>query len=399
MVKVIFAPMIQRIETQRVLADLAFFPVVAIVGPRQVGKTTLAKNLHLPDGKPTLYLDLEWEEDRNKLLDAGTYLLQHENKCVIIDEVQILPNLLPVLRSLVDRNRVPARFVLLGSASPELLKISAESLAGRIAYHELTPFSLPEIESNEGNILRQHWYRGGFPDAFLAPDDELAKNWLSQFSTTFIERDLAKVIGKEANATNMLRFIRMLGHLQGQMLNISDLSNSLNLAGQTISRYLDLLDGSFLTRRLEPFFANVGKRLTKTPKFYFRDSGFYHAVARLRDREDLYASPAVGASWEGYVIEQIYRIAGKNCECFFYRTSGGAEVDLLMVTPRNERVCIEIKYSNAPAISRGFFNCIEDLKPAHSFVITPESEKFRRSDGVVVVGISEFLKFELPQFL
>jgi predicted AAA+ superfamily ATPase len=392
--------MIQRFEHQKILADLAFFPVVAIVGPRQAGKTTLAKSLQLPGSKPTLYLDLEWEADRAKLeSDAGAYLLQHEDKCVIIDEVQILPQLLPMLRSLVDRNRVPARFVLLGSASPELLKISAESLAGRVAYHELTPFSLPEIWSEGTPVLRQHWYRGGFPDAFLAPDDELAKNWLLQFSTTFVERDLVQVIGKEANAANMLRFIRMLGHLQGQMLNISDLSNSMNLASQTISRYLDLLDGSFLTRRLEPFFANVGKRLTKSPKFYFRDSGFYHAVARLRDREDLYASPAVGASWEGYVIEQVYRVAGKRCEYFFYRTSAGAEVDLLLLTSRNERVCIEIKYSNVPAVSRGFFNSLADLKPEHAYVITPESEKYRRSEAVTVVGVSEFLTVELPRLL
>jgi len=389
--------MIYRAITDQILKDLSFFPVIAIVGPRQVGKTTLARNLQIPSGKKVIYLDLEWEEDRSKLEDAGSYLLQHADKCVIIDEVQIMPKLFPLLRSLIDRQREPARFILLGSASPALLKNSAESLAGRIAYHEMTPFSLSEIWS--GDILRQHWFRGGFPDAFLAPDDSIALNWLQQFSTTFVERDLKQVIGKEVNAPNMLRFIRMMAHLHGQMLNISEISNSLNLSAQTVSRYMDVLEASFLIRRLEPFFINIGKRLTKTPKLYYRDSGFYHAVSRLRDREDLYSSPAIGASWEGYVIEQIYRVAGTAFSYFFYRTAAGAEVDLILITPRNEKVCIEIKYSNAPVISRGFFNSLEDLKPEHRYVMTPDAESYRRSDGVFVVNIHDFLTLELPKLL
>lgn len=174
----------------------------------------------------------------------------------------------------------------------------------------------------------------------------------------------------------------MLAHLQGQMLKITDLSNSMDIATQTVSKYLNLLQGAYLVRQLEPYFANTGKRLTKTPKFYFRDSGFYHSLARMKDREDLYAHPDVGASWEGYVIEQIYRVAGKNCEYYFYRTAVGAEVDLVLITPKNAKVCIEIKYSNAPNISKGFFNSIADLKPAYSYIITPEAEPYRRSDGI-----------------
>jgi predicted AAA+ superfamily ATPase len=191
----------------------------------------------------------------------------------------------------------------------------------------------------------------------------------------------------------------MLGHVHGQLLNISELSNSLDLASRTVSRYLDLLEGTFLTRRLAPFFANVGKRLTKTPKFYYRDSGFFHAVARLRDREDLYAHPAVGASWEAYVIEQIYRMAGKQCEYYFYRTSSGAEVDLLLLTPRSERVCIEIKYANTPSISRGFHISLEDLKPDRRYVITPDSESYQRSDGIRIVNLYDFLTNELRELL
>jgi predicted AAA+ superfamily ATPase len=389
--------MISRTATQRIMNDLAFFPIVGIVGPRQAGKTTLAKTLPIPGGKTVVYLDLEWEEDRAKLSDAGTYLMQHEDKCVIIDEVQILPHLFGILRALVDKKREPARFILLGSASPTLMRNSAESLAGRIAYHELAPFSLVEIW--RPGIMRQHWFRGGFPDSFLAPDDTHSINWLNQFFTTFAERDLMHIIGKEANPATVLRFIRMLGYMQGQILNISELSNSLNIASQTVSRYLDLLDGSFLTRRLEPYFSNVGKRLTKTPKFYYRDSGFHHAVARFRDREDLYAHPSVGASWEGYVIEQIYRVAEKQCEYFFYRTAAGAEVDLVLLTPRSGKVCIEIKYANAPRISRGFYHSVEDLKPERSYLITPDSESYQRSDGIQIINLYDFLTIDLPEMM
>ncbi|HRF38979.1 MAG TPA: ATP-binding protein [Saprospiraceae bacterium] len=386
--------MIYRIAHDQIIDDIQFFPALAIIGPRQVGKTTLARNLRIPSGKPLLYLDLEWEEDRAKLSDAGAYLLQHEDKCVIIDEVQIMPSLFQILRSLVDRKREPARFILLGSASPELLRNSAESLAGRIAYHELCPFSLLEIW--EENILRRHWFCGGFPNAFLAPSEQVAGKWLQQFYTTYIERDITHVIGRDVNSAKMLRFVRMLAHIHGNILNLSELSNSMNIATQTLSSYLDLLEGSFLIRRLEPFYVNVGKRLTKSPKFYFRDSGFYHAVARFRDMEDLYASPAIGASWEGYVIEEIFRIAGNHCEYYFYRTQNGAEIDLLLITPRSEKVCIEIKAANAPKISRGFHHSVADLQPEHQYVITPESERYQRSDGIVMIGLYHFLKYDLP---
>lgn len=390
--------MIHRLAYDRLLQDLQFFPVVAIIGPRQAGKTTLARHLRLPEAsKPVLYLDLEWEADRTKLADAGAYLLQHEEACVVIDEIQIMPSLFATLRVLVDRKREPARFVLLGSASPDLLRISAETLAGRIAYHELSPFSLLEIW--EEGALRRHWFRGGVPNAFLAPTDQQAHNWLQQFYTTFVERDLAHILGREVNSAKMLRFVRMLGHIHGTPLNLSQLSNAMDVAVQTVSNYLDLLEGAFLIRRLEPFHTNVGKRLTRTPKFYFRDSGFYHAVARFRDMEELYASPAIGASWEGYVIEEIYRAAGKNCEYYFYRTQNGAEVDLLLLTPRSEKVCIEIKSASIPTISRGFYHSIADLKPQYSYIIVPESERYRRSDGIVVIGLYDFLRQELPEIL
>ncbi len=385
--------MIQRAHQQAILEDLQFFPVVTILGPRQVGKTTLARQLQLPSGKPVHYLDLEWEEDRRKLSDPGTYLRYHADKCVVIDEVQLMPSLFPLLRSLVDQQREPARFILLGSASPQLHADTAESLAGRIAYHELSPLSLLEVPAADG---KTHWLRGGFPPAFLAPTDRFAANWLIQFYTTYVERDLGMLLGKEINSTSMLRLLRMLGHYHGKSLNVQELSNAIGMARATINKYLDLLEHAFLIRRLEPFFANLGKRLTKSPKFYFRDSGMFHALSRIHDWESLYGSPAIGASWEGYVIEQIYRVAGRQLEYTFYRTQHGAEVDLLLITPRSERICIEIKSSAAPQITRGFYESIEDLRPSAAFVITPGGEKYPTAKGVTVISLREFLETELP---
>jgi uncharacterized protein len=389
--------MIHRNITEQILQDLSFFPIVSIIGPRQCGKTTLVKSLKLEPEKETLYLDLEWEADRVKLDDAGTYLAQRADKCIILDEVQLMPKLFPLLRALVDQKRVPARFILLGSASPELLKISSESLAGRIAYHELTPFALTEVYTKSDDLLL-HFLRGGFPDAFLAPTDVLSARWLNQFTSTFVERDLVNIIGKEINPRMMMRFIRMLSHVHGQIMNYSDLSNSLDISIQTVVKYTDLLESAFVIRRLEPFHINIGKRLTKSPKLYFRDSGFFHAISRIDHFETLYAHPAYGASWEGYVLEQIYRVAQGNFEYFFYRTSGGAEVDLVLVTPQQTRICIEIKTSNSPNISKGFFTSISDLKADHAYVITQSNERYARADGVIVIGLFDFLK-EMTQFL
>ena len=254
--------MIHRQATVQIVDDLLHFPVVAIIGPRQVGKTTLARSLESKINKQVLYLDLESENDLRKLDSAETFLADNLDKCVILDEIQILPRLFPLLRSLVDRKRDPARFILLGSASPAILRDSSESLARRIAYHELTPFSLTEVSPPYN--LREHWMRGGFPEAFVSRDYDAARCWLGHFTTTFVERDLQHVLGWEVQTAVMQRFIRMLVHLHGKILNISDLSNSLDASKQTVNKYLNLLEGAFLTAKLEPYFVNIGKRLCKS---------------------------------------------------------------------------------------------------------------------------------------
>lgn len=389
--------MIERRLSEEIQHDLSFFPVVAIIGPRQVGKTTLSKWLAARMTRPTVWLDLESEEDRGRLRAAEAYLRGHEQACVILDEVQVMPQLFPILRSLVDKNRVPARFILLGSASPELLRDSTESLAGRISYHELTPFLLTEIAPPAE--LRTHWLRGGFPEAFLAADYSWSSRWMTNFLTTFIERDLRKVVGYEINEGAMLRFVRMLSHLHTGQLNFSELSNSLDMSVQTVKKYFALLEGSFLINRLEPFHRNIGKRLTKTAKVYFRDSGFYHALMRVKDMDGLAASPFLGASWEGYVIEQVRRTAGRECEFFFYRTQNGAEIDLLIITPQNRLIAIEVKYSNSPMLSKGFFQSCDDLQPDFRYIITPDTGLFPYNERVQVCGLHFFLTHELPRLI
>ncbi len=386
--------MIFRTTTHAIIEDLDIFPVVAIIGSRQVGKTTLAKSIGQHLKKKTLYLDLESEDDLAKLANPETYLSGHFDKCVIIDEVQTMPRLFPILRSLVDRQRESARYILLGSASPELLRNSSESLAGRIVFHELPPFALPEITPTY--TMREHWLRGGFPEAFLAKNFDVAKRWLENFTKTFVERDLRRIIGYEVEPQTMSRFIRMLGHLHGQTLNAAEISRSMDISVQSVNKYLFLLEGSFLTQKLEPYFRNLGKRLTKSPKFYFRDSGFHHALVRIPDMEGLYASPMLGASWEGYSIEQIRRVGGDRWNYFFYRTQHGAEIDLLLETPSGKLAAIEIKYSNSPSVSKGFYQSCEDLKPDFKFIITPESESYLREPGIRVCGLLHFLLNEMP---
>ncbi len=247
--------MIQRNLLSRILQDLTYFPIVGIIGPRQVGKTTLSKMIQEEYAvKPFLYLDLELTSDLNKLRDAETYLQFHEDKCIIIDEIQRMPELFALLRALVDKKKEPARFIILGSASPGLIRDASETLAGRIAYCELTPFSFTEIK----NIIpmREHWLKGGFPDALLAPETELTWRWLENFAKTFIERDLRE-LGHEISPSILRRLLSMISHIHGQLLNISDLSRSLGISQPTIRRYLDLLEGGFIISRLQPFFRNT----------------------------------------------------------------------------------------------------------------------------------------------
>ena len=384
--------MITRNITDQLLKSLTFFPAVGLVGPRQVGKTTLAKQLQQKIQKPSLYLDLELDSDRFRLSRAEWFLEQHLDKCVIIDEVQRMPELFPLLRALIDRKREPGRFILLGSASPDFLRHSAESLAGRIAYFELTPFSVTEVRTRMS--MNEHWLRGGFPDASLGPDLDFTWDWHRQFIQSFIERDL-RILGIEVNPVLFDRLMRMLGHVHAGQQNISELSNSLAISAPTVTRYLDVLEGSFLITRLQPWFVNIGKRLTKSPKIYIRDSGLLHYLLHVQSFDQLQSNPRIGASWEGYAIEEIQRAMAGRGQLFYYRTQGGAEVDLLIKTPAGRTLCVEIKYDVKPTPSRGFYQSMEDLKPDAQYVIVPKGDAWHYNDDLKVVGLLEFLEQEL----
>ena len=385
--------MIQRLITQRILRDLAWSPIVGLIGPRQVGKTTLARYLQTLMSKPTIYLDLELQEDWFKLEDAQSYLAGHVDKCVIIDEIQVRPELFALLRAMTDQKREPARFILLGSAAPYIVKLNTETLAGRIAYHELTPFSLSEIQTD--STQENHWLKGGFPGSLLASESLISRKWMDDFAETFIHRDLAR-LGFTIPAPLLRNMLSMLAHLNGSQFNANNLANSLGVSNPSIGKYLEILEGSFLIRRLPPYFKNFGKRLVKSPKLYVRDTGLLHYLLRIFDLEQLRGNPSVGASWEGYVIEQIIREAPEFSDFYYYRTQNGAEIDLIMITPKGKMACLEIKFSIAPSISKGFYLSIEDLNPDYKYIITPSGECFDRSDGLRICPLAYFLEKELP---
>jgi len=384
--------MIHRTVTDSILKNLTAFPAANIIGPRQVGKTTLAKYLQTRLEKPSIYLDLQDEQDLAKLNSPGLFLREHTEKCIVIDEIQRLPALYAQLRSLIDARRDPARFILLGSASPSIIKGVSESLAGRVFFTELMPFSLPEVR--EIATWSQHWIRGGFPDALAMKDEELAAEWFDSFIRSFVERDLRE-LGYNLTPVLFSRLLRMSAHLNGQLLNVSSLANSLDTSATTLTRYLDLLEGGFLINRLQPWFVNAGKRLVKTPKLYIRDSGLLHHLLRIRNYDALLGHPGLGASWEAYVIEQIMRVTNRKWEYYFYRTQHGAEADLLLIHPSGDMYCIEIKFSAAPVLSKGFYQCIDDLKPKHKYVIIPTGESYPLEVGIRVISLLDFLEKEL----
>ena len=323
--------MISRRVSAKLKQSLSEFPVTALLGPRQVGKTTLARLMAsgmLPD--KAVYLDLELPSDLAKLAEPELYLQGHHNRLVVIDEVQRAPELFPLLRALVDQDRRPGRFLLLGSASPELSRFGAESLAGRIIYHELSPFSLDETGNDEISRL---WIRGGYPLSFLATSDEESLRWREAFIATYLERDIPQ-LGIRVPATMLRRFWTMTAHHHGNLWNASAIANALGVSSPAASRYLDILCDTFIVRQLAPFSGNLKKRLVKSPKVYVRDSGLLHALLGIHNHEQLQGHPVVGASWEGMVIEQILAILPTGVESYFYRTSAGAEVDLLLVPRR-----------------------------------------------------------------
>ena len=376
----------RRVETQ-LRADLEAQAAVALLGPRQVGKTTLA--LALGATGPSLYLDLQDPADRDKLADPVLYLQAHEDKLVILDEIQNAPDLFRTLRGLIDRGRRKGRrtgrFLILGSASVDLLRQSSESLAGRIAYRELSPLDITEAGPTRVDLL---WLRGGFPQSYLARGEAKSLAWRRDFLRTYLTRDIP-AFEPRIPAETLRRLWTMLAHAQGTQLNASRLATSLSVSSPTVSRYIDLLVDLLLVRRLQPFHTNLGKRLVKSPKIYVRDSGVLHALLAIQSRDALIDHPIVGPSWEGFVIETLITCAPAWTSPFYYRTTAGAEVDLLLELPGGELWAIEVKRSLSPKVERGFHVACDDLKPARRIVVYAGDERVPLPNNVEAIGLHD----------
>ena len=383
------ARMIKRSLFPKLVAAIKHNPAVALLGPRQVGKTTLA--LDVGRRFDAHYLDLESEQDRAKLGQPELYLADHRDKLMILDEVHRAPGLFPILRGLIDRarrdGRRTAQYLLLGSASLDLLKQSGESLAGRIAYLELAPFSVLETRNLPKDNL---WVRGGFPESLLAPDASRSQRWRQDFIRTYLERDIPQ-FGLRIAAETLRRFWVMLAHHQGGLLNTAQFARNLGVDAKTAASYVDLLADLLIVRRLPAWHANVGKRLVKSPKVYVRDSGLVHTLLNVNDKEALLAHPIVGQSWECFVIENLLVSSCGKSQGYFYRTGGGAEIDLLLAWPGGKLWAIEIKRSLSPRLERGFHAACADLAPARKFVVYPGRERYRLAPDIEVLALEELV--------
>ena len=377
--------MIKRIAEEKITDLLNGFPCVAIIGPRQVGKTTLAKQIE-KKFKSSIYLDLELTRDYEKLDDPETYLKQFEDKLIIIDEVQRKKELFPVLRALIDQKRVPGRFLLLGSAAPELLRNSSESLAGRISYYELTPLLIPEIFPKYKTDLL--WVRGGFPDPFL--NNKYWLEWMNSFVKTYFERDLPN-LGFPADSITGERLWTMLAHYHGNIINYAEIGKSLDLSIHTVKKYIAFLENAFLIRTLKPFYSNIKKRLVKSPKVYMRDSGILHYLLGIENSGQLFGNPKKGSSWEGFVIEQIIPLLPQNRKVYFYRTHDGAELDLIITKGGRSVASIEIKFGARIKPSRGNTEAIKFLNTKHNYILINDEEDYMLSSGFRVCGLNVFL--------
>lgn len=368
---------------------LDLFPVTGIVGPRQVGKTTLTKEM--ANNQEFLYLDMERQADRAKLSeDAAYFLAQFKNQCVIIDEIQFMPELFNELRGIVDNDRRPGRFIILGSASPDLIRGSSETLAGRIGYLELSPFNLNEVED-----LKKLWVRGGFPDSYLAPSDKASKLWRRNFIQTYIQRDLG-LLGLKTDIKLMERFWQLLASTQGALLNAQQFGRAIDVDRKTITHYINFLEGAFIIRILQPWYKNLKKRLVKSPKVYIRDTGILHSLLGLDSYESILNHIIVGNSWEGFVIEQIINSYEEERQFWFYRTHQGAECDLLIEKNGEVLAAIEIKFGTSPSVSKGFHISMEDTGAKQGFIIGNGEETYKIEEKITVTNLNHFVKEFIP---
>jgi predicted AAA+ superfamily ATPase len=389
--------MIKRLIQKTLQETILRQPAVVLLGPRQVGKTTLAHQI--AGERPQIYLDLESPEDLQKLSDPLLYLRSHASHLVILDEIQRLPNLFLSLRGIIDERRSKGdnfgHFLLLGSASLDLLKQTSESLAGRISQLELTPFTLLEAMQHDQDTMRL-WLKGGFPNSFLEGNDLFSFEWRKDFIKTYLERDIPQ-LGFHIPSETLRRFWTMLAHVQGGLLNASQLANNLGVSVQSVTRYIDLLVDLLLVRRLPPYHKNIGKRLIKSPKIYIRDSGILHALLGIKDAESLQSHPIVGVSFETFVIENCLNCMPRHSQAYFYRTSSGAEIDLVLEMPDQTLWIIEVKRSLVPKPGKGFYSAKADLSPHKSFVIYGGKERYQLTEGVEAISLNDFLE-ELHSF-
>lgn len=386
--------MINRLAAKELDILLAEFPAIALLGPRQVGKTTLAKSLAKKHQKEILYFDLESDTDIAKLKDPEFIFNQYKDHCIILDEVQRYPKLFSQLRPIIDQFRKPGRFILTGSASPDLIKGVSESLAGRIAFNELHPINL--VEAKKSKISQQqHWFRGGFPLALTAANDAACIRWTENFIRTYIERDLSQLFAVKMQEKIIKNLWYMLAANQGGIWNSETYARSLGVSGPTIKRYLDFLEGAFLIRQLPAWFVNVNKRLVKAPKIYVRDTGLLHVINKITSAEALPLNIGVGASWEGYVIEQISQLKPKHIDVYYYRTHHGAECDVLLVNGINPVMGIEIKHASNPVLSKGFYTVIDDLKLPEAWVIVPKGASYQINNIISCSNLMDFLTTKL----
>ena len=381
--------MIVRSITDELLEILQMSPSAAITGARQVGKTTLAKDIARRLDRTGHYLDLEFPNDRAKLQDPVLFLEQYQDDCVILDEIHRMPELFPVLRSLIDRHRVPGRFLILGPASPSLLRDSSESLAGRISYIKLHPFTLLEVGDRAD--WQQLFVRGGFPESLLAPSDRASNRWRADFIQTYLERELP-ILGLGGAPSTLRKLLLLIAHAQAQPLNKSNIANALGVSAPTVASYIDFMEKAYLLHRHEPYFANIKKRLVKSPKIYIADSGIFHALLNLENYEALTNHPSLGPSWEGFVIQQTRAVLQDRGELWFYRTHEGAEADIVITRQDQPEITAEIKWTNAPTVSRGFRNVSEDLSTTQNYIITPTADTYPVAEHITVTSLKGWLE-------
>ncbi len=379
---------INRLIEPKLQKSLENFPVTAVLGARQTGKTTLVQK-YISHIDNAIYLDLERPSHRNRLTEPELFFEANRDHLICLDEIQLMPDIFHVIRSMVDDPNLNLKLLITGSASPELLRQSSETLAGRIAFLFLSGFILPEIENIVS--LNEYWLRGGFPKSLLAIDDDVSFQWRENFIITFLEKDI-RSFGFNILPETIRRYWQMLAHINGQLINYSMLAASLGLSDTTVRRYTEILAETYMIRLLKPYFANVKKRLVKRPKIYFRDTGILHTLLGIYSFNDLLAHPVLGSSWEALCIENILNVHDR-WDSYFYRTSAGAEIDLLLVKS-NRKIAIEFKVSKSPTVSRGFWQAINDLKVDRAFIIAPVDSSYPYRENVWGYTLSDFLKIK-----